>query len=192
MAYAFRARPLTAETWPHLEELFEVRGNAIVRDCYCMFFRHARPPKNAPHPNPDNKAGLRALVDGDGVTPGLVGYVDDLPAGWISLGPRPGYRRLERSRVMKQVDDTPVWSIVCTFVATPFRGQGVQHRLLAAAVEHAREHGAGTLEAYPIDKPERSHPDSMFVGSRSLFERAGFTEVARRSPTRVIMRRALS
>jgi GNAT superfamily N-acetyltransferase len=89
---------------------------------------------------------------------------------------------------MKQVDDTPVWSVLCTFVAKAYRGRGVQHELLAAAVEHARDHGVGVLEAYPIDKPERSHPDSMFVGSRSLFERAGFTEVVRRSPTRVVMR----
>ncbi|WP_116952694.1 GNAT family N-acetyltransferase [Jiangella endophytica] len=185
MSYAFRTRPLTAETWPQLEELFEVRGNAVVRGCYCMHFRAASP-------EPGAKAGLRALVDGDGVTPGLIGYVDDEPAGWISLGPRPDYRRLERSRVMKQVDDTPVWSVICTFVARTFRRRGVQHRLVAAAVEHARQHGAGMLEAYPVDKPERSHPDSLFVGSRSLFERAGFTEVVRRSPTRVTMRLDLS
>lgn len=185
MAYAFRTRPLTTETWPDLEELFEVRGNAVVRGCYCMYFRLPRPERGA-------KGGLRALVDGGGVTPGLIGYVDGEPAGWISLGPRPDYGRLERSRVMRRVDDTPVWSVVCTFVARSFRRRGVQHRLLAAGVEHAREQGAGMLEAYPIDKPERSHPDSMFVGSRSLFEQAGFTEVVRRSPTRVTMRRELS
>jgi hypothetical protein len=46
------------------------------------------------------------------------------------------------------------------------------------------------LEAYPLDKPERSHNDFIF-GSRSLYERARFTEVARRSPTRVVMRLAL-
>lgn len=188
MTPAFQARPLTAQTWPDLEELFEVRGGAVVRDCYCMWFRRERPPEDAPRPKPDNKAGLRSIVDGDGVSPGLVGYVDGEPAGWISLGPRADFRRLDRSRIMKQIDDTPVWSVLCTFVAKAYRGQGLQHELLAAAVEHARDHGVGMLEAYPIDKPERSHPDSMFVGSRSLFERAGFTEVVRRSPTRVVMR----
>ena len=47
------------------------------------------------------------------------------------------------------------------------------------------------IEAYPVDKPERSHDDFMFFGSRSLYERAGFREVVRRSATRVVMRRAL-
>jgi GNAT superfamily N-acetyltransferase len=92
---------------------------------------------------------------------------------------------------MKPVDDAEVWSVVCTYVARAHRGQGLQHRLLAAAVDHARDNGVRLLEAYPVDKPTRSHDDFMFFGSRSLYERAGFREVVRRSPTRVVMRRAL-
>jgi hypothetical protein len=67
----------------------------------------------------------------------------------------------------------------------------VQHRLLDAAVRYAREQGVGILEAYPVDKPQRSEDDFMFFGSRSLYEKAGFVEVVRRSPTRVLMRLAL-
>jgi GNAT superfamily N-acetyltransferase len=93
---------------------------------------------------------------------------------------------------MKPVDDSEVWSVVCTYVARQYRGQGVQHRLLEAAVRFAREQGVHILEAYPVDKPGRSHADFMFFGSRSLYERAGFTEVVRRSPTRVVMRRQLT
>ena len=93
---------------------------------------------------------------------------------------------------MKPVDDTPVWSVVCSYIARPYRGSGLQHRLLAAAIEFARASGATTLEAYPVDKPQRSHDDFMFFGSRSLYERAGFTEVVRRSPTRLIMRLPLA
>ena len=85
-----------------------------------------------------------------------------------------------------------VWSVVCTYVARAHRGQGLQHRLLAAAIDWAGSEGVATLEAYPVDKPERSHDDFMFFGSRSLYEAAGFTEVVRRSPTRVVMRRELT
>jgi GNAT superfamily N-acetyltransferase len=120
-----------------------------------------------------------------------VGYADGRPTGWISLGPREDYLKLRRSPVMKPVDDAEVWSIVCTFVAKEFRGQGLQHRLLAAALDFARDNGVRLVEAYPVDKPERSHDDFMFFGSRSLYERAGFTEVVRRSPTRLVMRRRL-
>jgi GNAT superfamily N-acetyltransferase len=92
---------------------------------------------------------------------------------------------------MKPVDDQPVWSVVCSYIAKPYRGQGLQHRLLDAAVEFARELGLATLEAYPVDKPDRSHDDFLWFGSRALYERAGFREVVRRSPTRVVMRKVL-
>lgn len=92
---------------------------------------------------------------------------------------------------MKPVDDTKVWSVVCSYVAKPYRGLGLRHQMLAAAIGFARDNGATVLEAYPVDKAGRSHDDFMFFGSRSLYERAGFREVLRRSPTRVVMRRAL-
>jgi len=82
--------------------------------------------------------------------------------------------------------------VVCSYVAKPYRGKGMQRRLLAAAIEYARENGAKVMEAYPVDKAGRSHADFMFFGSRSLYERAGFREVVRRSPTRVVMRRELN
>jgi GNAT superfamily N-acetyltransferase len=186
----FEVRPLTNQTWTHLEVLFDLRGGSIVRGCWCVYYRNAGKVTVSHTAGSANKQQLHGLVR-SGVVPGLVGYADAAPVGWISLGPREDYRKLERSRVMKAVDDTPVWSIVCTYVAKTYRGQGYQHKLLAGAIDYAREHGARTLEAYPVDKPERSHDDFMFFGSRSLYERAGFREVVRRSPTRLVMRRGL-
>jgi GNAT superfamily N-acetyltransferase len=181
---------LTKQTWADLEELFELPGGSIVRGCWCMYYRKVGPVGVSKKHGPGNKDELHGLVR-SGVVPGLVGYADDSPVGWISLGPREDYRKLERSRVMKAVDDTPVWSIVCTYVAKTHRGKGYQHKLLAGAIDYARAQGVRTLEAYPVDKPERSHDDFMFFGSRSLYERAGFREVVRRSPTRLLMRRGL-
>jgi GNAT superfamily N-acetyltransferase len=190
MTYAFESRPLAPETWTDLEALFDLPGGSIVRGCWCMYYRKSGTVTVSVLAGPDNKRQLCELVDA-GVVPGLVGYVDGAPAGWISLGPRADYAKLQRSPIMKPVDDAEVWSVVCTYVARPFRGQGVQHRLLQAAIKYARAQGVRILEAYPVDKPERSHDDFMFFGSRSLYERAGFTEVVRRSPTRVVMRRNL-
>ncbi len=188
----FRTQPLTLETWPDLEQLFDLPGGSIVRGCWCMFYRRTGKVDAGPGPRgPQNKQALCDLVS-NGTTPGLVGYLDGRPAGWISLGPREDYLKLRRSPVMKPVDATPVWSVVCSYVARPFRGQGVQHQLLAAAISFARDRGATTLEAYPIDKAERSHDDFIFFGSRSLYENAGFTETVRRSPSRVVMRLALA
>ena len=186
----FEVRPLTDQTWTDLQELFDLPGGSIVRGCWCMYYRRVGKVSVSQADGPSNKQQLHALVR-SGVVPGLVGYADGSPIGWISLGPREDYRKLEHSRVMKAVDDTPVWSIVCTYVAKMHRGKGYQHKLLAGAVDYAREQRVRTLEAYPVDKLERSHDDFMFFGSRSLYERAGFREVVRRSPTRLVMRRGL-
>ncbi len=190
MAESFNARPLTRQTWGDLEELFDLPGGSIVRGCYCMYYRRSGSASVGAAAGDGNKSQLSALVE-SGVRPGLVGYLGESPVGWISLGPREEYEKLRRSPIMKPVDEASVWSIVCTFVAKRHRGVGLQHRLLAAAVDYARDNGVRLLEAYPVDKPERSHDDFMFFGSRSLYERAGFKEVVRRSPTRVVMRRAL-
>ena len=137
-----------------------------------------------------NKRALKSLVD-DGTVPGLLAYRDRRPVGWISLGPREEYRRLERSPVMKRVDQKAVWSIVCFFVDPKERGQGITRALLQGAIDYARSKGATLLEAYPLDKKARSQPDSMWFGAKSLYDRAGFKEVARRKATRPVVRRAL-
>jgi GNAT superfamily N-acetyltransferase len=191
----FSARPLTPQTWADLEHLFSLRGGSIVRGCWCMAYRRTGKPPGLGGPPGSmaaaNKQEMRDLVD-SGVVPGLIGYSGREPAGWISFGPRGEYLKLRRSPVMKPVDDAPVWSVVCSYVAKPYRGTGMQRRLLTAAIEYAREQGASVLEAYPVDKQERSHDDFMWFGSRSLYERAGFREVVRRSPTRVLMRLELA
>jgi GNAT superfamily N-acetyltransferase len=190
VAYRFTSAPLTPETFDDLAALAERPGSTVLRSCWCMFYRASGEFGLTVASGPEHRADLRRIVDA-GESPGLVGYVDGEPAGWISLAPRPEYPRLDASRLMRAVDDTPVWSVVCSFVGRDFRGQGVQRRLLAAAVDYAREQGVRTLEAYPVDKPGRSDNGSMWWGSRSLYEKAGFREVERRSATRLVMRRAL-
>ena len=101
--------------------------------------------------------------------------------GWVSLGPRADYGRLAHSTILAPVDDRPVWSIVCFVVGKRERGQGIARALLTAAIEHARAHGATTLEAYPVDTGDGRLPSaSVYKGTVSMFERAGFTVVARR------------
>jgi GNAT superfamily N-acetyltransferase len=182
--------PLTAATWDDLERLFGQPGGGIVRGCWCMYYRLTGPETRG-RTKEQNKDALHRLA-ASARAPGLVGYVEDRPVGWISLGPRADYRRLARSPIMKPVDDAEVWSIICTYVVKPLRGKGIQHQMLAGAIDYARGQAVRLLEAYPIDKDQPSHPDFMFFGSRALYERAGFREVERRSPTRVVMRRALS
>jgi ribosomal protein S18 acetylase RimI-like enzyme len=134
-----------------------------------------------------NRAGLKALVDA-GKPPGLIGYRRKVPVGWVSIGPREEYTKLKRSPVMKAVDEQPVWSVICFVVPSEYRGQGVAQALLRAAVAHAKKRGATLVEAYPVDKPARSKDDYMWFGAKSMYDNAGFKEIARRKPHRPIVR----
>jgi len=180
--------PLTKDRWQDLVELFGRPGASIVRGCWCMYYRKSG--RSGIGPGQRNKRALESLVDG-GYVPGLIGYEGGRPVGWISLSPREDYAKLRRSPIMKPVDDKPVWSIVCFFVDKGAPGRGVSEALLRGAIDYARSRGATLLEAYPVDKKERSHPDFMFFGAKSMYDRAGFKEVARRKETRPVMRRAI-
>jgi GNAT superfamily N-acetyltransferase len=180
--------PLTKDRWADLVELFNRPGASIVRGCWCMYYRKTG--GSGIGPGETNKQAMKSLVD-SGYVPGLIGYEDGSPVGWISLGPREDYAKLRRSPVMKPVDDKPVWSIVCFFVDRRARGRGVSEVLLKSAVDYARSNGATLLEAYPVDKDEPSHPDFMWFGAKSMYDRTGFKEVARRKENRPVVRRAL-
>ena len=190
---ALDIQPLTRKRWKDLETLFNRPGGSQVRGCWCMYYRRSgKTPKPAGTMTyaERNKCDLKAVVD-NGAVPGLIGYRNGEPVAWVSLGPREDYRKLERSPVMKPVDDIPVWSVICFYTAKHARGQGVSAQMLAGAADYARAQGATLLEAYPVDKPERGAPDSMWFGAKAMYDRAGYKEVARRKATRPIVRKAL-
>ena len=193
---ALDVAPLTPERWDDIVELFERPGASVARGCWCMFYRErgktvAEPGLTA---RESRKRALQALVD-RGVVPGLIAYRGGRPIGWISLGPREDYAKLARSPVMKPVDQAPAWSIVCFFIDSRERGQGVAEALLKAALAWAREQGVTLVEAYPVDRAvdsaRRGSDDSMWFGAMSMYDAAGFREVARRKPTRPVVRKRL-
>jgi GNAT superfamily N-acetyltransferase len=123
----------------------------------------------------------------------LIAYLGEQPVGWCSIAPRTEFPSLDRSPILKRVDDRAVWSLVCFFVARGARKRGVSLQLLKAAVVYARREGARIVEAYPIDAEGGATRDgAAFTGFASTFRRAGFVEVARNSPRRPIVRLALS
>ena len=182
-------RRLTPARLSALDALFAARGCSVARQCWCMYYRRsgAEPPRPAGTSRAEaNRAAFKALLDG-GRFMGLLAYHGKEAVGWLSVGPREDYAKLERSPVMRPVDDAPVWSVVCFVVAGPWRGRGVARALLQAAIDLARQRGK-TLEAYPVDKPDRSADDNLWFGPKSLFDACGFEEVARRKPARPVMR----
>jgi len=184
-ADGFTYSPLTPERWQDFESLFGPRG--AVGGCWCMWWRLTRSEFSAKQ-GEGNRLAMKAIVDA-GEIPGLLAYQGSRLAGWVSVAPREHFPVLQRSPILKPVDDQPVWSVVCFFIAKPYRRQGMTTRLIKAAVEHASQHGAKIVEGYPIKPLKDEAPDIYaFTGLASSFIKAGFEEAASRSPTRPIMR----
>jgi GNAT superfamily N-acetyltransferase len=182
--------PLTEDRWSDLEAIFNARGCSVARGCWCMYYRvsgkgaYTRPSETQ---RSLSKEALRARIAQD-PPPGLLGYQGGTPVGWVSLGPREDYAKLAKSPVMKPIDDQPVWSVICFVVPSEYRKQGVARELLAGAVRYAKKRGVRLLEAYPVDKDEPSATEAPWFGSKSMFDEAGFQEVARRKPARPVVR----
>src|SRR5204862_5728100 len=131
--------PLTPDRWSDLETIFNAKGCSVARCCWCMAYRRSGSRESFPPGMTRaqaNRADLKALVDA-GNPPGLIGYRGKVPVGWVSIAPREEFARLQRSPVMKPVDDKPVWSVVCFVVPPEHRGQGVAHALLRGAIAYA-------------------------------------------------------
>jgi len=177
--------PLTPERWDDFVKLFGERG--ACGGCWCMWWRLKRSDFEK-QKGGINKEAMKKIVL-SGKIPGLLAYNGDEPVGWCSSGPREDFSALERSRVLKRVDDEPVWSVVCFFIAKPYRKMNLSLELLKASVEYAREKGAGIVEGYPIEPRKDKYPDAFaYTGFLSIFKDTGFVEVERRSETRPIMR----
>jgi GNAT superfamily N-acetyltransferase len=191
---ALTIEPLTPERFADLAALFDEGGDP--KWCWCVYFRfRGRDWSNSTAAV--NRAALEDLTERDSLAPGLVAYRYGGAIGWVSLAPRDDYEKLRYSKILAPVDDTPVWSIVCFVVSRRARGQGVAAALLGAAIGYARDHGATTLEAYPVDTSGGRVPAAnAFHGTLGMFERAGFTVIERRqwnatSPVRPIVRMSL-
>jgi GNAT superfamily N-acetyltransferase len=176
--------PVTAERWGDLKKLFG--SNGACAGCWCMFFRLTQS-QYYQNRGQKNRRALQRLVASE-EEPGLLAYVNNVPAAWCAVAPREEYGRLARSKVCAPVDDQPTWSVTCFFVDKQFRGRGLTVALLREAVKFARRHGAEYVEGYPIDASSRYADTFAYVGLAHAFQSAGFREVARRTPTRPLMR----
>jgi GNAT superfamily N-acetyltransferase len=185
---ALDIRPLTAERWSDFAELFGPRG--ACGGCWCMYWRQTRAEYER-RKGDGNKRAMRALVRAGGV-PGLLAYADGQAVGWCAVAPRDAFATLGRSRILRPVDDKPVWSIVCFYVARPYRNQGLTVRLLKGAAAYVKGQGGRILEGYPVEpRHDRLADVFAYTGLAAACRKAGFRECARRSPTRPIMRRRL-
>jgi GNAT superfamily N-acetyltransferase len=180
--------PLTPERWADFESLFGANG--ACGGCWCMLNRVPRAQCER-NKGAGNRRAMQRIV-ASGRVPGILAYAGGEPIAWCSVEPRERFPGLARSRVAKPPDERPAWCVTCLFVRRDWRGKGVSVALLRAVAEHAREHGAKLVDGFPvIPKSGAMAAAFAWTGIASAYAAAGFREVARPSPTRPYMRRAL-
>lgn len=167
--------PATADRFDDVAVMVGPKSpNASV--CWCLSHRlDAR--TNRELVGPARGEYVRELCDRD-VSPGVLAYDAGEVAGWAAVAPR-SELPFARSTKIPHVDDLSVWSAWCIRVRPGHRGRGISHALLAGAVDYARSEGAPAVEGYPVDNQGAKVDLTMaYVGTRRLFEQAGFTKAA--------------
>ncbi|WP_173923058.1 GNAT family N-acetyltransferase [Agromyces sp. Marseille-P2726] len=145
--------------------------------CWCLSYRLTSSKENQALTGPARGAKVRELVTQD-PPPGVLAYDSDEVVGWAGVHPRAD-TSFATNRKIPHVDDLDVWSVWCIRVRPGHRGQGISHHLLAGAVEFARDQGAPAIEGYPVDNDGAKVDLTMaYVGTKGLFEKAGFSKAA--------------
>jgi GNAT superfamily N-acetyltransferase len=187
-------KPATRERFDDVATILGPRnpGSTV---CWCLSHR-VDSKTNRSLVGPTRGEYVRTLCNRK-VPPGVLAYEDGEVVGWAAVAPR-SELPFARSRKIPQIDDLPTWSVWCIRVRPRHRGRGISHALLAGAVAYARSQGAPAIEGYPVDnRGEKVDLTMAFVGTRTLFERAGFTRAAATDAVaggfpRVLMRMVLS
>ncbi len=96
-------RPLTPALWGDFERLFGPKG--AYGGCWCMWWRITRGQFEQLQ-GEGNRQAMQNIVE-SGEVPGILLYDDGDPVGWCSVAPRDRFAALQRSRVLKPIDDTP-------------------------------------------------------------------------------------
>jgi hypothetical protein len=178
------ASPLTMERWEDFQLLFSPHN--VTSGCWCMWWRMKR--SDFSRASGEEKKTRMLEIVKENRQPGILGYLENEPVAWCSIAPRDEFPSLDRSSVLGRVDDLPVWSMVCFYFAVGYRRSGLMQKMIELGVDYARQRGAGIIESYPIDPHRKISSGEIFTGLASVFQKAGFVEVARRSPARPIMR----
>lgn len=176
--------PLSADRWVDCETVFGPNG---CYGCWCMWWR-MKGKDFTTSGKEGHRNALRTIVQ-SGQEPGLLAYVDGVPAAWVAVAPREEYVRLLTSRHLFAIDALPVWVISCFFIHRNYRRLGLMGQLIDAACDFAHGKGANLIEAFPLRVNEKTNSASIFTGVESVFQEHGFILAAEREHRHILRRR---
>lgn len=170
---AIQTRPAT--DFDDVKTMLGPKQRPDANVCWCLSYRIPSK-ENQALTGPARGERVKQMIQEGPI--GVLAYDSDEVVGWAAVAPR-AETTFARSRKIPHVDDLDAWSVWCIRVRPGHRGKGISHDLLAGAVAFARDQSAPAVEGYPVDnRGEKVDLTMAYVGTRRLFEDAGFTKVA--------------
>jgi len=190
MSEEFTVRALTPETWDAFAALVE-RHNGIFGGCWCIYF----------HPDcaergqgaDANRALKRSLVE-EGKAHAALVFDGDRAVGWCEYGTPDELPNIHhRKNYEAGLEQPPDYRLTCIFVDKAYRRNGISDLALHGALDLITQAGGGIVEGYPQDLHDGKRINNSFLynGTRTLYERAGFTYVKSKGKGHTVMRRTV-
>jgi GNAT superfamily N-acetyltransferase len=175
-------KPVTKATKADFVALFEAPSGPSY--CWCMWTRITKEEAKQGKEGKARKPFMLERID-KRVTVGLLAYDSGEPVGWVSVAPRDTFTHVGGPEAEPE---QKIWSITCMYLKRTYRGQGLAHQLIDAAVKFARKRKADILEAYAVEPDSPSYRNMGFIPA---YEEAGFEKVEAMGTRRTVMRLAL-
>jgi GNAT superfamily N-acetyltransferase len=168
-------KPVTTDNWKDFEDLFEGKGGP--KYCWCMAWRLTKEERKN-NTKECKKVFIKDRVE-KGIPIGIIAYMDDIPIGWCSVGPRESFQGLDGNNSIKNV-----WSITCFYIRKAYRGKELTKYLLQDAIEYGKKNGTEYMEAYGVNEDS---PSYRYMGFKKLYEESGFEYVKMAGTRRHVM-----
>ncbi len=159
-----------------LQDFEHLLSGREFNGCYCA--RWTTPSelwqercRTRPHENLEHSSGrVRA---GQSLGYLVVRESDGAVVAWTGAGPKTSFSLLKTEPGSRKGEwSADIWCVACLAVGRSFRSLGYAAEVVRLLVEAAREAGARSIEAYPI---EPGSGDCAYRGERALYERLGFS-----------------
>lgn len=191
--HEFTVRALSAATWDAYASMVE-RHNGVFGGCWCTWFH--RPAGDAPGVEGlgegfDSNRRIKERLVREGRSRAALVFDGDEVVGWCQFGtPAELPNIYHRKQYLEEVEQLPDFRLTCIFVDKRYRRRGVSAIALQGALDLIAAAGGGVVEGYPHDT-EGKKISVLYNGTRSLYERAGFTYVRPKGKRNCVMRRVV-
>lgn len=180
----YTIKALTPETWDAYAAMLE-RHNGVFGGCWCTYFHTMHADKTF---SADSNRDLKQRLVEEGRAHAALVLDGDEVVAWCQYGsPEELPNIYHRKQYDAEADRLPDYRLTCIFVDKRYRRKGLSDLAVRGTLELIAQAGGGTVEAYPHDN-EGKKVSVLYDGTRSLFERAGFTYVRSKGTRNCVMR----